>query len=121
MIKRIDRRNSSKVRELFGVCALCLATGSFDPDHLGVIYRRSPRSVTMRCDKCGLQWTMTFAKIHQALKAAPNKDPFGVMADLAKAFEYADARKRNPPPLPLNTDGSLPAVLVKATRKTRRE
>jgi hypothetical protein len=32
------------------------------------VYRRSSRSVTMRCEDCGLQWTMTWVKIHQAME-----------------------------------------------------
>jgi hypothetical protein len=51
------------------MCAMSTPPNSLGLHPLGVIYRRSDKSVTMRCEKCGLQWTMTWAKIHQAAKA----------------------------------------------------
>ena len=33
----------------------------------GAIYRSAPRSVTLRCSQCGLQWMVT---VHQLAKAA---------------------------------------------------
>src|SRR6266545_4950694 len=47
-------------------CPLCGAADA--QQHDGVIYRRSNRSVTLRCRRCGLQWTMTWLKVHQAAK-----------------------------------------------------
>jgi uncharacterized Zn finger protein len=64
MISRMDRQFSTELRFLIGHCPLC--AGLKTPP--GVIYRRSPTSITMRCEHCGLQWTMTWLKIHQAAK-----------------------------------------------------
>jgi hypothetical protein len=42
----------------------------------GVTYRSSPASLTMRCGRCGLQWTCTYVKIEQAVTwLAENVEP----------------------------------------------
>jgi hypothetical protein len=59
-----------------------------------VIYRRSPRSVTMRCNACGLQWSMTFARIHEAaIKAGKGSDGLlrGILEVVALFSEDAAA------------------------------
>ena len=51
-----------------GNCPNCAAWGRLTPFHrTGVVYRLSARSVTFRCNHCGLQWTVT---LHQFAKAA---------------------------------------------------
>jgi len=51
-----------------------------DPDgDRVVIYRRSPKSITMRCNKCGLHWTMTRAKIHKAATTHKKVHPYYAM------------------------------------------
>jgi hypothetical protein len=50
------------LRFLVGACPHCRP-----PFGMGVVYRTSRRSVTMRCQKCGLSWMMT---AHQIAKAA---------------------------------------------------
>jgi hypothetical protein len=85
---RLNRDTRSRLRRMIGKCPLCssvnkdleeeLGESQRDEDGLGplraVIYRRSAISVTMRCDKCGLQWTLTLQKIHDAAKC------FGALA-----------------------------------------
>ena len=61
-------------------------TGGPFPDQ-GVIYRRSHKSVTMRCQACGLQWTMTWAKINKAAMhhaATPHADRHPWWIELAE-------------------------------------
>jgi hypothetical protein len=56
------------IHHLAGNCPASAAHGN--PYHIqggGAIYRRSFRSVTMRCNECGLLWTVTF---HQLAKVA---------------------------------------------------
>jgi hypothetical protein len=73
------------------MCTLYSVSKPGSPE-LGVIYRRSHKSITMRCEQCGLQWTMTWAKIHQAANA-PRKGiecpRRGEMASLADATKFA--------------------------------
>jgi hypothetical protein len=47
-----------------------------------VVYRSSARSITYRCNVCGLQWTVT---IHQLAKSARR------VADLTRGSEFAHA------------------------------
>jgi hypothetical protein len=67
MIRAFDRHTEGQasliVRFNFGVCPSG-CSGQL-PD--GVIYRSSLRSITMRCPRCGLLWTMT---VHQMAKSA---------------------------------------------------
>jgi len=88
--KRLPQLMSFQIRMLVGTCPLCSAAGR----HLlalGVIYRRNHRSVTMRCERCHLQWTMTWAKIHQAAKTRKDADP--MVAMLAEGTEPAARRE----------------------------
>jgi hypothetical protein len=59
------------IKHVFAHCpAGCDKRGyaAIDPDHTwGIVYRSSRRSVTFRCNCCGLLWTMTW---HQMAKAA---------------------------------------------------
>ena len=67
-MKRLDRSSSATLRLSIGACPSCAVfLSGFDNGHT-VVYRRSHSSVTMRCETCGLQWTMTWAKIHAAMK-----------------------------------------------------
>jgi hypothetical protein len=58
------------IRDAVGRCPLCSQyNDSFGaPCQSSAIYRRSGRSVTMRCDSCGLQWTVTWAQLNKALR-----------------------------------------------------
>lgn len=63
-----------------------------------MVYRWSPKSITMRCDRCGLQWMMTLNKIHWALKAerkAKHKpdETTALIKALIKATRFAAERK----------------------------
>jgi uncharacterized Zn finger protein len=58
-------RLPSELHAFVGKCPLCNTIGP-PFEHMGGVLRRSNRSVTMRCSRCGLQWTMTWLKIHQA-------------------------------------------------------
>jgi hypothetical protein len=67
MIRELDERTghpfSAIVGETFGRCP----TGCSGGRPEAVVYRSSKRSVTLRCNGCGLLWTMT---VHQMAKAA---------------------------------------------------
>lgn len=49
-----------------GACPCCEAGWHPHGGPSGAIYRRSRRSVTMRCARCGLQWAVTY---HMLLRA----------------------------------------------------
>jgi len=57
--------------QLAGASSCPVCTSNYPPLESGfghtVIYRRSDRSITFRCKKCGAQWTMTFANLHKVL------------------------------------------------------
>jgi hypothetical protein len=53
-------------RMTFGACPG--GCPCFFPGANTVVYRSSHRSVTMRCKTCGIQWTMTWAQLHEAAK-----------------------------------------------------
>ena len=63
---RLDDQVAAVLKKTVGACPACAmyVQGFFS---WPVIYRRSPRSITMRCQTCGLQWTMTLAKINRAV------------------------------------------------------
>ena len=66
-MKRLDRYASQVLSVCIGACPSCAVFATaFDNGH-SVIYRRSSNSVTMRCEDCGLQWTMTWAKVNAAM------------------------------------------------------
>jgi hypothetical protein len=58
------------IRDALGKCPLCAQhDGRFGAGiEQAAIYRRSGRSVTMRCSQCGLQWTVTWAQLNKALR-----------------------------------------------------
>ena len=71
------------LRAVVGSCPMCIERGK-----PAVIYRRSHKSVTMRCNKCGLQWTMTLARIHKAASKQatfPHDDLSEQLRDAVKA------------------------------------
>jgi hypothetical protein len=56
------------LRVVAGQCPFCIALTQH-MDRPAVIYRRSRSSVTFKCLRCGLQWSVTFAVIHRAVLA----------------------------------------------------
>jgi hypothetical protein len=78
----------SLIRDTIGGCPHCLLWNK-SGGTTGAIYRRSRRSVTMRCAFCGLQWTVTAHMLSKAtqqwLERATDKErPF--MEDAAFIF-----------------------------------
>jgi len=67
MKRRMPKVLGIALKMCFGTCPACSLDGLMQMPS-GVIYRRSRRSVTMRCSTCGLQWTMTWAMINKAAK-----------------------------------------------------
>jgi hypothetical protein len=105
---RIDRRRKKlkplkpgrygAIREALGSCPLCsryngsplIDANVFERE--SVIYRRSARSVTMRCCSCGLQWTVTFAQLNKALRrTAPRTTGIGERGDVENLIAATDA------------------------------
>jgi len=72
MSERLKRFVSAELRQMLGECPLCSVHKDLEEEAgnellpTTVIYRRSPSAITMRCNKCGLQWAMTWQKIRQA-------------------------------------------------------
>jgi len=60
-MKRRNRELTSTLRAAIGTCPACERRGA-------VVYRRSPTSVTMRCNGCRLQWTVTMHQLRRFLK-----------------------------------------------------
>jgi hypothetical protein len=58
------------LRQALGICPNCITRSIYgvNAGPSGVVYRRSRTSLTMRCDFCGLQWTMTWLKVLQAMR-----------------------------------------------------
>lgn len=70
---RLDRLDYNALKDMLGTCPVCVVTGRHTLGALaggahGEVYRRSHTSLTMRCQFCSLQWTMTWAKIAQAMR-----------------------------------------------------
>jgi len=60
-----------------------------------VIYRRSHRSITFRCNKCGAKWTMTLANLHKVALAKTSVHPwFSWVAEWTR--EAAERETRQP-------------------------
>jgi hypothetical protein len=72
------------LRAVFGTCPVCTAAGERNPEP-AIVYRRSKKSVTMKCTNYGLQWAMTWAMIHKAVSKyrehAEYGDMFAYLAD----------------------------------------
>lgn len=70
--RRLTRSQARMIGMAVGSCPICApwAPGFIPGSSIdgAVIYRRSNRSLTMRCETCGLHWTMTWAKINQAMR-----------------------------------------------------
>jgi len=66
MKARLPQYEGSIIKMAVGSCPACATYAAGFPNDRTVIYRRSRRSITMRCEQCGLQWTMTWVKVHQA-------------------------------------------------------
>jgi hypothetical protein len=97
MKRRLDGAQREVFRLTVGACPSCAV---FDPGwEYGrtVIYRRSNRSVTMRCEVCGLQWTMTFAKIHQAVNRQLRRESVREHPRTAALYEDMAAMTANAP------------------------
>ena len=72
----LHRFDLEALRQVIGTCPACAVTrrgtlGATVDEALGhttgVVYRRSRKSVTMRCQFCGLQWTTTWVNVSQAM------------------------------------------------------
>lgn len=63
------------LRAHVGNCPAGCSHGGFPL--LAPIYRSSRRSVTFRCDRCGLQWTMTYHMLAKALANLPRDGKTG--------------------------------------------
>jgi hypothetical protein len=60
------------IRAAAGMCPSCVFL--CEPhDRPATIYRSSNHSVTFRCQKCSLQWTVTFANLHRVAEARLKK------------------------------------------------
>jgi hypothetical protein len=78
MIRDLDRQVREQTGSRGWFSAGVLMAGGFCPGGCGglmgaptgIVYRSSRRSVTMRCQDCGLLWTMT---VHQLAKATRRK------------------------------------------------
>jgi hypothetical protein len=73
---RLSRDASFQIRLAAGACPSCAMfepgwakLGSCSGNSPGVIYRRSAHSVTFRCNRCKLQWTITLANLHRCAAA----------------------------------------------------
>jgi hypothetical protein len=85
---RLRRRGDfDYIRQAVGTCPSCAVVlreslgAQLGVTH-GVVYRRSRRSLTMRCSFCGLQWTMTWVKIAQAMRRQAEREGEGELADV---------------------------------------
>ena len=116
------QRLKGQPRTVLGVgVGACPACAMFEPG-MGmeaahtVVYRRSARSITMRCEDCGLQWTMTFSKIHEAMRrklADPATDAISAQfyEDLAAMTKpAADRETRGRKPSPPSSSQKVPPV-----------
>jgi hypothetical protein len=67
---RMSRYQSGMLRLTAGACPSC-SVFVYGPanDRPAVVYRRSHRSVTFRCERCRLQWTITLANLHKVCAA----------------------------------------------------
>ena len=104
--RKSNLRHSEKLPEsqyeLLLACAH-LAYSFVEPhDRPATIYRSSNHSVTFRCQKCSLQWTVTFANLHRVaearLKKGMSKPSYEAAYDFLEsitrlAAENATARK----------------------------
>jgi hypothetical protein len=78
----MPQSTSGLFRLAIGACPACsVYTASFFAGR-SVIYRRSNRSVTMRCETCGLQWTMTYVQINKAMRRQQAMDDGGTPASV---------------------------------------
>jgi hypothetical protein len=83
-VRELIRELLFSARFLFGACPYH-GQGS-----LGVVYRSSRRSVTMRCRLCGLQWTMTFVKMAQAARSIAEEMDANGSQYAARAYWLAE-------------------------------
>ena len=67
-MKRLSRGTTATLQLAIGACPSCAVWVAAGMASRSVVYRRSNRSITMRCEVCGLQWTVTYAKLHAAMK-----------------------------------------------------
>jgi hypothetical protein len=58
-MRELTKAERETIARDVGICPMCKYQEA-------VIYRSSSSSLTMRCKRCGLQWTCTFTKIEQA-------------------------------------------------------
>lgn len=104
--RNLDRWDRDAIRQMVGNCPFCASGGVSvfglpKGTEAGVIYRTSRRSLTMRCSICGLQWTMTWVKIHQAMQHRiaheGDREMAGIVAELAAPALANETRGRRKP------------------------
>jgi|SRR5882724_304089 len=67
---RHPRWQANQLKHLVGNCPHCARfENNAGVKHESVIYRRSETSITFRCERCKLQWTITLANMHKAFAA----------------------------------------------------
>ena len=85
------------LRVAAGPCPSCVFLGE-PGGKPAVIYRRSRYSITYRCPRCSLQWTVTFAVLHRVATkrlAKGLKDPHmaAVYETIAEATKFTVERE----------------------------
>jgi hypothetical protein len=89
------------LRSLVGNCPHCARfENKLGVKHESVMYRRSEHSITFRCERCKLQWTITLAKLHKAiaafvpvLKEAGATEAVEVYENFARITKFAAERE----------------------------
>ena len=79
---RLPRWQANQLKHLVGNCPHCARfENNAGVEHGSVIYRFSETSVTFRCERCKLQWTITLANMHRTF------------AEVARCLKEAGATK----------------------------
>jgi len=114
MIRKRMPRNVSTAFHLVGASSCPACTSNHPPLQTGfghtVIYRRSHRSITYRCNKCGALWTMTLANLHKVASAMRSVHPYYAWVaewtkDAAKNEKAWQTCSQRPTPTQLNSLG----------------
>ena len=69
---RLTKDVRTILRAAAGMCPSCIFLHDL-PDRPAMIYRSSNHSVTFRCQRCSLQWTVTLATLHRVAEARLKK------------------------------------------------
>ena len=99
MIRKRMPREVSCAFAFVGASSCPVCTNLLPPLQSGfgctVIYRCSHRSITFRCNVCGVKWTITLANLHKVALAKKSVHPyFSWVADWTK--EAAERETRQP-------------------------